>query len=356
MTRLLGEPAIAIVAWIHILAFDQLVGLYIYRDNMTNRYVRLPVQSVLLLLTFMLGPVGLLGYFGLRALRQMQARRNADPGPGLFQGEGAHVSLGVVGLLAAAFCVAALYVNGGAAIGPDGDLMKPLRFNFTVALMSFTLAYVLPLAGFSKAGLRRWRRTNAVITLYSYFAETYMTLQGLDPRFPGTAANATEAIISALLGLLGGLGWLVLYVILLWQVFRRGSAKRSLMTLALRYGMASVMLATAGGLWMVAMQDHMTASGGDTLWLHAFGFHGLQTVPLVGWLLERSGMSEASARRWMHAAGIGWLAATAFVGAHAALGFTLSAYSPALAATAVALLSWGYALLNAANPGQKQAA
>ena len=43
VTRLLTRQEVALVAWIHILAFDQLVGLFIYRENMERRYVPLPV-------------------------------------------------------------------------------------------------------------------------------------------------------------------------------------------------------------------------------------------------------------------------------------------------------------------------
>ncbi len=69
VTRLLARQDIAIVAWIHILAFDQLVGLFIYRDNMHHRYVPIVVQSILLFFTFMLGPVGFLSYYLLRLAR-----------------------------------------------------------------------------------------------------------------------------------------------------------------------------------------------------------------------------------------------------------------------------------------------
>ena len=69
VTRLLTRPEVAIVAWIHILAFDQLVGLFIYRDNMHHRYVPLVVQSVILFFTFMLGPLGFLAYYLIRAAR-----------------------------------------------------------------------------------------------------------------------------------------------------------------------------------------------------------------------------------------------------------------------------------------------
>lgn len=69
VAHLLSQPDVAIVAWIHFLAFDQLVGIFIYRDNMHHRYVPIPVQSVILFFTFMLGPVGFLTYYLLRAAR-----------------------------------------------------------------------------------------------------------------------------------------------------------------------------------------------------------------------------------------------------------------------------------------------
>lgn len=66
---LMARPEIAQVAWIHFLVFDQLVGIFIYRDNMHHRYVPIPVQSVILFLTFMLGPVGFLSYYLIRWAR-----------------------------------------------------------------------------------------------------------------------------------------------------------------------------------------------------------------------------------------------------------------------------------------------
>lgn len=70
VTRLLSNTDFALLVWIHVLCFDQAVGHYIYRDNMKHRYVPLPVQSVLLFCTLMFGPLGFLGYIGLRSLRQ----------------------------------------------------------------------------------------------------------------------------------------------------------------------------------------------------------------------------------------------------------------------------------------------
>src|SRR5690606_1971393 len=66
---LLATESIALIAWIHILAFDQVVALLIYPDNMEHRLVPVPVQSLLLFLTLMLGPLGFLGYWAIRGVR-----------------------------------------------------------------------------------------------------------------------------------------------------------------------------------------------------------------------------------------------------------------------------------------------
>ncbi len=68
--RLLANPNVALIAWIHILVFDQLVGIMIYRDNMRHRVVPLPVQSAILFLTLMFGPAGFLAYYVIRVAKQ----------------------------------------------------------------------------------------------------------------------------------------------------------------------------------------------------------------------------------------------------------------------------------------------
>jgi hypothetical protein len=69
VAKLMAQRDIALVAWIHFLAFDQLIGIFIYRDNMHHRYVPIPVQSLILFLTLMLGPLGFLSYYVLRWAR-----------------------------------------------------------------------------------------------------------------------------------------------------------------------------------------------------------------------------------------------------------------------------------------------
>ncbi|HEX4591382.1 MAG TPA: ABA4-like family protein, partial [Gemmataceae bacterium] len=59
LAGLLARPEIALVAWIHFLAFDLFVGRWIYRDGREREISAWPMAAVLTL-TLLLGPLGLL--------------------------------------------------------------------------------------------------------------------------------------------------------------------------------------------------------------------------------------------------------------------------------------------------------
>ena len=62
---LLQSPQAALAGWIHYLAFDLVVGILILRDS--KRYeIPHPFLLVPLVLTFMVGPLGLIFYWILR--------------------------------------------------------------------------------------------------------------------------------------------------------------------------------------------------------------------------------------------------------------------------------------------------
>ncbi len=81
VAHLLSNRDFALIAWIHILAFDQAVALMIYRDNQEHRWLPLPVQSVVLFATLMLGPLGFLTYLALRALSRSRRTQSAGTLP-----------------------------------------------------------------------------------------------------------------------------------------------------------------------------------------------------------------------------------------------------------------------------------
>ena len=65
---LMASPAGVTVGWIHYLAFDLFVGLWIARDADAKGFSRL-VQAPILLLTFVAGPFGLLLWLIIREKR-----------------------------------------------------------------------------------------------------------------------------------------------------------------------------------------------------------------------------------------------------------------------------------------------
>jgi hypothetical protein len=64
---LLGSPAGATIAWVHFLAFDLLVGRWIYLDSRERR-VSAWIMAPVLFLTLMLGPAGFLLYLVVRSV------------------------------------------------------------------------------------------------------------------------------------------------------------------------------------------------------------------------------------------------------------------------------------------------
>src|SRR5260370_22145388 len=67
VAALLGSGAWATIAWIHFLAFDLVVGRWIYLDSQDRR-ISAWVTAPVLFLTLMLGPAGFLAYLIVRSL------------------------------------------------------------------------------------------------------------------------------------------------------------------------------------------------------------------------------------------------------------------------------------------------
>ena len=68
--ELLANPNVALIVWIHMSALDHLVGVGIFRDNLRHNVVSIPIQSLLLVLTLLFGPIGFLTYWIVRVARR----------------------------------------------------------------------------------------------------------------------------------------------------------------------------------------------------------------------------------------------------------------------------------------------
>lgn len=260
--------------------------------------------------------------------------------PALFEGEGALVKLGLIGLLLSAICgVIALIC--GPTIGLEGHLSKPIRFDLALGLFLFNMAAILPLAGFSPRGRKLYRWTIFGLSSYAYLIETVMTLLGRDPRFSKQISSFAQAFPSLLFGLVSIL-LVILFVILLVQFMRTTKvAQRWELILGTRYGMLSTLIASAAGVWMIGLQGHQVGLSGSAEWIHFFGFEGFKMVLITAWLAERSG----AGRKWVHLAGLSWLAACGAVWWQTVLGLDLFVLSPASVLGAVSLVIYGLSTL-----------
>ena len=236
--------------------------------------------------------------------------------PGLFQGERLLVGVGLLGIALSGAIAVWILLRGNALIPPEGELADVRDFMFAVGVFTITLAAMLPLAGFSQRGRRRFRWWITGLTVYFYGAELVPTLFGQDPRF---SPEPVFAVFGGIFGI-GSLVLSTLYVIFTVALFRSRVSRQTLL-MGARYGMLAALVAVFGGVLMgTVFSGREVGNAGNLLVSHAVGFHGLQAVPLVAWLLERSNLSFGVAQRWAHLAGGSWLAFAVLTFTQAVLG------------------------------------
>ena len=193
--------------------------------------------------------------------------------------------------------------------------MKALTFDGAVGLYYLTLAFFVPLAGFSETGRRRWVIAAVISTLYGYGLETVQILRGIDPRFT-EEGTALDSILGGFFGL-AAITYITVFVVL-WLRFFQPPA--TLLRLSIRYAGASTMLAFAAGVGMTIAQGRGVGEAGNMLLMHALSFHALQAIPLLAWLLECADHDQAQSRRMVHIAGGAWFVMCAAVALHTAAG------------------------------------
>ena len=68
VAKLFAQPGLLLAGWVHYLAFDLFIGSWEGRDAIRRGVPHLLVIPCLIM-TFMLGPIGLLAYWGVRSLK-----------------------------------------------------------------------------------------------------------------------------------------------------------------------------------------------------------------------------------------------------------------------------------------------
>jgi hypothetical protein len=219
--------------------------------------------------------------------------------PGLF-------AVGAAGLVFSLVCLVAVAVRGR-FIPPEGKMLDAATFCFGVGVFTLTIALLLPLAGYSPPGRRRWRRAYYVFAVYGLVLESLQAFRGIDPRFTeeGGPIDVVAGIIFGVTALLNT----ILFVLLGLRFFRSDVLPdRPALRLGIRYGAVAVGLLFAVGILNSVNKGRHIGDEGNLLLSHALGVHGLQAAPAVA-LLVTWAATAPRATGWVHAAGIGWLAA-----------------------------------------------
>ncbi|MDR6227316.1 hypothetical protein [Desmospora profundinema] len=235
----------------------------------------------------------------------------------LFSGEKLLVIVSLIGFALAAGI--AVYISiYGAIILPEGNAESAFSFNAAMGMFILSIAAILPVSGLSPGKRASVRWFFIVAALYSYAVETIQHLRGINPRFSqvGTVVDQIAG------GLFGVIALLIVIATALFAIpfFRkRQPGERPLLVLGIRYAFVSTMIAHAAGIWMIVLQSRYTGEAGNLIVLHGLGFHALQALPVLGWLLERSRTDEKRTRQLIHTGGIAWTLAIILIGLQTAL-------------------------------------
>jgi hypothetical protein len=249
--------------------------------------------------------------------------------PGLF-------AVGTGGLVLAFVCLVGVAVRGR-LVPPEGKLLDAATFCFGVGVFTLTVALLLPLAGFSPQGRRRWRRAFYGFAVYGLVLESLQAFRGIDPRF--TEEGGPIDVVSGIIFGLTAASNTVLFTILGLRFFRSDVlTNRPVLRLGVRYGAAAVGVSFAVGIGMTVNKGRHIGDHGNLLLSHAIGVHGLQVIPVVA-LLVAAAHAAPPAKTWLHAAGVGWLVACT-----AALGQALLGRPPLEASVLSAVIVAGFTL------------
>lgn len=259
----------------------------------------------------------------------VSARRGFAREPGL-------TAVGVAGLVISFLSLIAVVVRG-TFIPPEGKMLDAVTFSFGVAVFVLTMSLVLPLAGFSDRGRRRWRRLFYVFPVYGFVLEPLQAFRGLDPRFT-EVGGAVDVVAGIVFGATAALGT-VLFVILGLRFFRRDVLHDDLiLRWGIRYGVVAVWISFGLGIVMSVMGGREFGEAGNLIPAHGLGAHGIQTIPIVALLLVWARVAKSE---WIHYAGMGWLLACVAVAFQALLG--QAPFGPSLftGLVVIGLVTWG---------------
>ncbi len=380
VAALLGTPEGAAIGWVHFLAFDLFVGRWAYLDSL-DRGVSSWAMAPVLFGTLMFGPLGYLLYLGVRgvpALRERSpasagraAQDRADPaaasareavGQGVARRFRAGLAVDRPLTLVAALMVPLFLLSlVGIALDPtvvtgSRAWVKPMKFALSISIYSFTLLWMLSLVEGHRRAVRAVGTLTAVALLVEWVVIALQAYRGIPSHF--NASTAFDATLFSAMGVFIVVFWvmnLVAAVLLLRQRFSDRAFAWSLrlgLLLSLVGGVAATPMlgptpeqrtALRAGERVEVIGGHAvgvrdggpglpitgwSTDGGDVRVAHFFGLHGLQVLPLLGFLLLRSRLGEGPRLALVWTGGLAYLGATIILLRQALRGEPLVAPGP----------------------------
>ena len=244
------------------------------------------------------------------------------------------VALGALGLLGASLVLQ--LVDPRQVVGAS-TWLKPAKFGISVAITAGTLAVLLRWLHPLTRGMRRAVAIAAGLLAFELVIIAAQAARGVASHF-----NSTTPLDTALFGIMGAaitVVWVAM-AYLGWRAFRQPFASPAL-GWGIRLGFLTMVLGSALGFLMtrptpaqlqsltagrptpaigahaVGVEDggpglpitRWSTEGGDLRVPHFIGMHGLQLLPLAGWLLSRR-RKPGRAVRLTVAAGAGYVGLT----------------------------------------------
>lgn len=194
---------------------------------------------------------------------------------------------------------------------------KPWKFAVSISIFSATMAWLLPQLSLGERRSRRLGTAIATAMAIEIVLITTQAARGVRSHF--NLAPALDGTIAAVMGLTISLNTAVVGYVL-WRVLREPPSLAPAYRHGIQLGLGLFLLASLEGGLMILHGAHSVGvapdsaglpllnwhlTGGDLRVAHFIGLHGLQVLPLAGYLAAR----RYSGRR---ATGLVWLVAVVY--------------------------------------------
>ncbi|WP_420818547.1 hypothetical protein [Paenibacillus paeoniae] len=229
-----------------------------------------------------------------------------------YKGEKWMLLTGLLGIVLALACGIGVLLLGTDE-SPGSGMAKAVSFNVALGIFLLSTAAVSPFSGMGRKSIAFFRWSYIALALFSYFAETVQHVRGVNPRFVTDGSDLDQAIADGF-GIVAML-LAVFYLFFAAAFFRKRAYQlQPSIVLSVRYAMFAVMLSFIGGICISLNGGRFIGVEGNLIWFHGLGFHALQLLPMMAWLVVKSAVTARLQRKLIHIGG------TAFIGGLLAIG------------------------------------